>query len=57
MLAFSRQDLAEMTGTTLYTVSRVLAGWERRKLVRTGREKVRMLQPHEMVRIAEGLEH
>ncbi len=57
VLAFSRQDLAEMTGTTLYTVSRVLAGWERLQLVRTGREKVRILQPHEMVRIAEGLEH
>jgi CRP-like cAMP-binding protein len=55
-LALSRQDLAEMTGTTLYTVSRVLAEWERQKLVRAGREKVQILQPHEMVRIAEGLE-
>jgi CRP-like cAMP-binding protein len=55
-LAFSRQDLAEMSGTTLYTVSRVLADWERQRLVRTGRGKVRITNPHEMVRIAEGLE-
>jgi len=55
-LAFSRQDLAEMSGTTLYTVSRVLAEWERKELVHTGREKVRIVNPHEVVRIAEGLE-
>ncbi len=55
-LVFSRQDLAEMSGTTLYTVSRVLAEWERQHLVQTGRGKVRITNPHEMVRIAEGLE-
>jgi CRP-like cAMP-binding protein len=55
-LAFSRQDLAEMSGTTLYTVSRVLAEWERQALVKTGREQVRITDPHGLVRIAEGLE-
>lgn len=55
-LALSRQDLAEISGTTLYTVSRVLADWERQQLVSTGREKVRITRPHELVRIAEGLE-
>lgn len=55
-LALSRQDLAEISGSTLYTVSRVLAGWERQDLVRTGREKVTITKPHELVRIAEGLE-
>jgi CRP/FNR family transcriptional regulator, nitrogen oxide reductase regulator len=55
-LSLSRQDLAEMSGTTLYTVSRVLAEWERKAFVQTGREKVRITQPHEMVRIAEGLD-
>lgn len=55
-LAFSRQDLAEMSGTTLYTVSRVLADWERQGLVEAGREQVRITSPHELVRIAEGLE-
>jgi CRP-like cAMP-binding protein len=27
-LPLSREDLAKMTGTTLYTVSRILSGWE-----------------------------
>ncbi|MDQ8698237.1 Crp/Fnr family transcriptional regulator [Hyphomicrobium sp. LHD-15] len=36
----SRQDIAEMTGTTLYTVSRVLTAWEARGLVKGGRQKI-----------------
>jgi CRP-like cAMP-binding protein len=32
-LSLSRQDLAEASGTTIFTVSRVLADWERRGLV------------------------
>jgi len=36
----SRQDLAEMTGTTLYTVSRQLSKWESEGWVVTGRERV-----------------
>ena len=54
-LALSRQDLAEMTGTTLYTVSRVLSAWERRGLVAAGRERVMIRDPHGLVRIAEDL--
>ena len=55
-LAFSRQDMAEMTGTTLYTVSRLLSDWERRGFIATGRERVSILKPHELVRIADNLE-
>jgi CRP/FNR family transcriptional regulator, nitrogen oxide reductase regulator len=55
-LALSRQDLAEISGTTLYTVSRVLADWERQFLVGTGRERVRIINPHGLVKIAEGLD-
>ena len=36
----SRQDVAEMAGTTLYTVSRTLRAWERRGLVSGGRQRV-----------------
>ena len=39
-MPLSRRDLAEMTGTTLYTVSRILAAWERRGLVEIGRQRV-----------------
>lgn len=54
-LTFTRQDLAEMSGTTLYTVSRVLSEWERQGLVEAGRERVVIRNPHGVVRIAEEL--
>ena len=56
LLEFSRQDLAEVSGSTLYTVSRVLSEWERQGLVDTGRERIRITQPHGLVKIAEGLD-
>jgi CRP-like cAMP-binding protein len=36
-LHMSRQDLAEFSGTTLYTVSRIISDWARRGLVTSGR--------------------
>ena len=51
----SRQDLAEMTGTTLYTVSRILSQWQAQGLISTGRERVVVVYPHGLVRIAEDL--
>ncbi|MBX6323544.1 MAG: Crp/Fnr family transcriptional regulator, partial [Rhodospirillaceae bacterium] len=36
----SRQDVAEMTGTTLHTVSRTLSHWESAGIVRSGRQRV-----------------
>jgi len=49
----SRKDLAEMTGTTLYTVSRTLSQWEKDGLVSSQREQVTILTPHQLVVIAE----
>ncbi len=54
-LPLSRQDLAEMTGTTLFTVSRILSQWEAQNIILTGREKVIIRFPHGLVRIAEDL--
>lgn len=54
-LPLSRQDLAEMTGTTLYTVSRILSRWAEKGLVETGRERVLIRHPHGLVVIAEDL--
>lgn len=51
----SRQDLAQMTGTTLFTVSRTLSAWEEDGLIATGRRRVIVRQPHRLVRIAEDL--
>ena len=39
----TRQDLAALTGTTLYTVSRLLADWEHRGIVTTSRGHVQLL--------------
>ena len=50
----SRQDIAEMTGTTLHTVSRLLSAWEDQGLVKSGRQKVTVVEPHRLLLIAEG---
>ena len=52
----TRQDLAEMIGTTLHSVSRLLSEWERRGLVHAGRESVAIIDSHGLVRLAEDLD-
>jgi CRP-like cAMP-binding protein len=52
----TRQDLAEMSGTTLYTASRTLNQWEDKALVIPGRERVIIRNPHGLSRISEGIE-
>ena len=51
----SRQDIAEMTGTTLHTVSRILSAWEGVGLVEGGRQKLLVRDPHRLLLIADGL--
>lgn len=55
-LPLSREDLAAMSGTTLFTVSRILSEWESRGLVTTGRQRVLVRFPHGLVSIAEDLD-
>ncbi|ANN61986.1 Crp/Fnr family transcriptional regulator (plasmid) [Mesorhizobium loti NZP2037] len=50
----SRRDIAEMTGTTLHTVSRLMSAWEGKGLVRSGRQKVTVVEPHRLLMLAEG---
>ncbi len=54
-LPLSRQNLAELTGTTLFTVSRVLSKWEELGILESGRERVVVTKPHGLVAIAEDL--
>jgi CRP-like cAMP-binding protein len=54
-MPLSRQDVAEMTGTTLYTVSRLLSAWEQEGLVDAGRQRVVIKKAHALVKIAEDL--
>ena len=54
-LPLSRQDIAEMAGTTLYTASRVLSEWEKQGIVHSKRQQIVISYPHGLVTIAEDL--
>lgn len=51
----SRQDLAEMTGTTLFTVSRTLSAWQDAGVISTAHRRIIVRQPHTLVQVAEDL--
>lgn len=48
-LPITRQNISEMTGTTLHTVSRLLSGWERDGIVMSERRKITVTAPHQLV--------
>lgn len=48
----SRQDVAEMTGTTLHTVSRILSAWETDGLVDGGRQRIVLRNPERLRALA-----
>jgi CRP/FNR family transcriptional regulator, nitrogen oxide reductase regulator len=52
--ALTRQELAELTGTTLFTVSRILTDWEKTGLVRSSRAKVEVIDADGLRDAAEG---
>jgi CRP/FNR family transcriptional regulator, nitrogen oxide reductase regulator len=54
-IPLTRQDIAEMAGTTLSTVSRTMKEWERVGFLSIGREKVVIREPHSLVRLADDL--
>jgi len=45
----TRSDIAEMTGTTLHTVSRLLAAWERDGVIASVRRRITVTAPHRLV--------
>lgn len=49
----TRQDIAEMTGTTLHTVSRLLSAWQAQGLVKGGRQKLSVTDAVGLARIAD----
>jgi len=51
----SRQELADYTGTTLYTVSRTLSAWEKKGWVKSKRERIIIANPHALVLFSENL--
>jgi len=54
-MSLSRQDLAELTGTNIYNVSRILRKWEQDDIVSLGRKRVVINKAHQLVVIAEGI--
>ena len=54
-MPLTRQDLAELSGTTLYTVSRILSRWEGDGMVAIGRHRVTIVDRHGIVALAEDL--
>lgn len=50
----TRQDLAEMTGTTLFTVSRILRAWRDDGLVASGRRRIVIRKPDRLSSLADG---
>ena len=53
-MALSRQDLAEMTGTNIYNVSRILSKWEQNELIQSKHKHITLCNSHTLVLIAEG---
>ncbi|WP_376788575.1 Crp/Fnr family transcriptional regulator [Thermoflexus sp.] len=56
VLPLSREELAELCGTRLHTVSRLLNRWQRAGWVRLGRRRIVLREPHALVALAEELE-
>lgn len=50
----SRQDLAEMTATTLHTVSRIMSAWEAAGIIESGRQRVVVRDKARLAAIAGG---
>ena len=51
-MPITRQNLSDMTGTTLHTVSRLLSGWERDGIVLSERRKITVTAPHRLVMLS-----
>jgi CRP-like cAMP-binding protein len=52
-IGLSREDLAQMTGTTLFTVSRLLSAWEAEGMVRPRREAVTVCDAQSLRTVSE----
>lgn len=54
-LPLSRDDIAQMTGTTLYTVSRTISRFESEGLLEAGRQRMVIRNPQGLLKIADEL--
>ncbi len=49
----SRQDIAEMTGATVFTVSCTLSTWEQRGLIESSRQRIVLREPETLRALAD----
>jgi len=49
----TRQDLSEMTATTLHTVSRLMSAWEKDGIVKSRRKRITVCEPQLLKELAE----
>ncbi len=49
----TRQDISEMTGTTLHTVSRLLSAWQNDGIIESQRKRIMVCDPHKLVLLSE----
>jgi len=50
----TRADLAETAGLTYFTVNRMLSLWQKQGIVKSGRQRMTVLDPDRLAEIAEG---
>lgn len=48
----TRQNIADMTGSTLHTVSRLLSAWDKAGVIRSARRQIVVTDPPALVRLA-----
>jgi CRP-like cAMP-binding protein len=49
----TRQDLSELTATTLHTASRLLSAWEKQGIVESRRKRIKVRDPHALVMLSQ----
>jgi CRP-like cAMP-binding protein len=54
-LPLSRDDIAQMTGTTLFTVSRIISRFEAEGILEAGRQRMVIRNPHGLLKVADDL--
>lgn len=54
-LTLSREDLAQLSGTTLYTVSRIVSRWEAAGILRSRRQQLVIRDPEALLSIADDI--
>ena len=53
-LPLTREDIAQMTGTTLYTVSRIISRFEQEGILEAGRKRMAIRNPQALLAAADG---